>query len=145
MTSLVAKFQKDVQLYEDYQKVIADYLNKGFIEEIESENKECCFLPHHPVYKDSVTTPIHIVFNASSRPTNGGRSLNDCLYAGPSLTLKLRDTLLRFREKPFVVVAGISKAFHRIQLHPEYRNYTKFLCVMVDALSRPIGLIISIK
>ena len=129
MNSLVAKFEKDVTLFEQYSKVIQDYLDKGFVEYVDLDDKSGCFLPHHPVFKESATTPLRVVFNASSRPASGGRSLNDCLYTGPSLTLRLHDTLLRFRQNPFVVISDISKAFHRILIHPEHRRYTKFLYV----------------
>ena len=70
-------------------------------------------MPHHPVYKKSATTLIRIAFNASSKPT-GGKSLNNCLLTGPTLTTKLHDTLLTFREGKHVVTVDISKAFHRV-------------------------------
>ena len=86
------------------------------------------FLAYHPVIKDSPTTPLRIVFNASSRPA-GGKSLNDCMHVGPSLTQKLHDTLLKFRENPVVVISDISKAFHRILIDEDHRKYTKFVWV----------------
>ena len=86
------------------------------------------FLPHHAVLKESATTPLRIVFNASSKPADG-RSLNDCMYVGPSLTQKLHDALLTFRENPVAVISDISKAFHRILIHEEHRKFTKFLWV----------------
>ena len=43
------------------------------------------YLSHHPVIKkDIVTTKVSPVFDASCSSQNG-LSLNDCLYAGPSL------------------------------------------------------------
>ena len=70
-------------------------------------------MPHHPVFKKSSTTPVRIVFNASSKPTDG-ISLNDCLLTGPSLTAKLHDILLTFHQGKLSITANISKAFHRI-------------------------------
>ena len=87
-----------------------------------------CSLPHHPIFKESATTPLRIVFNAPSNPKGGGKSLNDCLYAGPSLTTKLHD-LLTFCSNPFTVIFDISKAFHRVIMHPEHRKWAKFLWV----------------
>ena len=115
-------------MFDKYQNVISDYKERGFIEIADQENKVGCFLPHHPAVKESVTTPLHIVFCASSRP-DGGKSLNDCLHTSPSLTLKLHDTLLKFRTNPVAVIADISKAFHLILLHPDHRKYTKFLWI----------------
>ena len=131
MANLVSKFQRDVEMYEQYQNVISDYLSRDFIEPISLNTQDGCFLPHHPVIKDSVTTPLRIVFNASSKPV-GGKSLNDCMHSGPSLTQKLLDNLLIFRSKPYAVVADISKAFHRIYIHPEDRKFTKFLWIARD-------------
>ena len=66
MFSLLQKLKIQVEMYENYQKVIDDYLEKDFIEPVPIESKTGCFLPHHPVIKDSPTTPLRIVFNASS-------------------------------------------------------------------------------
>ena len=38
----------------------------------------------------------------------------------------MHDTLLKFHTNPVAVIADISKAFHRILLHPDHRKYTKF-------------------
>ncbi|XP_068229550.1 uncharacterized protein [Palaemon carinicauda] len=65
----------------------------------------------HTMEKDSATTPLRIVLNASSKQTVSDPSLNDCLLTGPSLTAKLFDYLLVFRTNPFAVVSDISKAF----------------------------------
>ena len=83
-------------------------------------------MPHHAVFKDSVTTPLRIVFNASSKP-NDGTSLNDCLMTGKSLTAKLHEILLLFRQGKYAVTADISKAFHRIIVHEADRKFLKFL------------------
>ena len=83
-------------------------------------------MPHHAVFKKSATTSLRIIFNASSKP-NEGKSLNDCLLTGPSLTAKLHEILVQFRQETYAVNADISKAFHRIKLDPEHRKFLKFL------------------
>lgn len=40
------------------------------------------YLPHHAVFKESSTTKLRVVFNASHKTTNG-MSLNDWLASGP--------------------------------------------------------------
>ena len=72
--------------------------------------------------------PLHIVFNASSKPA-GGKSLNDCLLTGTTLTAKLHDILLSFRKGEFACTADISKAFHRVKVNERDRDYRKFLWV----------------
>ena len=102
---------------------------KKFIEEVDPTDYSGCFLPRHPVFNESATTLLRIVFNASSYPKGVGKSLNDCLYAGPSLTTKLHNLLLTFCSNSFAVISDISKAFHRVIVHPEPRKWTKFLWV----------------
>ena len=76
--------------------------------------------------------PLHIVFNAASYSKGGGKSLNDCLYADPPLTTKLHNLFLTFRSNSFAVISDISKAFHRVIVHPEHRKWTKFLRVNLE-------------
>ncbi|XP_069160496.1 uncharacterized protein [Procambarus clarkii] len=56
-------------------------------------------------------------------------SLNDCLQTGPSLTQRLHDVLLKFRIGIYAYTADISKAFLRVGLQEEDRNYTMFLWI----------------
>ena len=46
---------------------------------------------------------------------------------GPTLTTKLHDILLSFCEGKYAVTADISKAFHRVQVNEQNRDYHKFL------------------
>ena len=78
------------------------------------------------VIKESKTTPVRIVFDCSAKQKSSV-SLNDCLYAGPSLTEKLGKVLLNFRSNPYAYAADISKAFLRVGLQEEDRDYTRFL------------------
>ena len=88
-------------------------------------------MPHHAVFKKSATTPLRIVFNASSRP-NEGKSLNDCLMTGPSLTAKLHEILIQFCQGKYAVTADISKAFHRITVD-EDRKFLKFFWINLNS------------
>ncbi|XP_076049517.1 uncharacterized protein LOC143030244 [Oratosquilla oratoria] len=104
-------------LYEDYRRILGEYQRLGIIETVppgpEVDGK-VHFLPHHPVYKSSPTTPVRIVFNASSRAHRNALSLDDALYTGPNLAQKIQSMILRFREGTYGVLADISKAFLRI-------------------------------
>lgn len=129
LNSSLHRFESDPSLYAHYDKIIKDYVQSGFIEFIPSGSPIIGhYLPHHAVLKDSETTPIRIVFNASSK-AKGELSLNDCLLTGPSLTTKLFDALLSFRTNPVAVISDISKAFLRIGISPDCRDYCRFLWI----------------
>lgn len=130
LKSLSKSFAARPGIYEQYSKIFSEYLDLGFIEEV--DNPEVIdgltyYLPYHSVYKNSPTTPIRVVFNASSKADSKSKSLNDCLLTGPSLTSKLVESLVEFRTNPVAVVADISKAFLRIGISPNCRDYCRFL------------------
>ena len=113
-----------------YDKVIKQLLELDFIEEVDIRNdrdKEVHYLPHHGVAKDSLSTPLRVVFNASSRGKGVVDSLNDNLMKGPACTELLLDSLLKFRILEYGYTADISKAFLRVGLKLADRDFTRFL------------------
>ncbi|XP_068215779.1 uncharacterized protein [Palaemon carinicauda] len=76
--------------------------------------------------KDSRTTPLRIVFNASAK-SKGHKSLNECLLPGPNLVEVAYHLLIKFRLKEYAMLADISKAFRRVLLDPRDAKYTRFL------------------
>ncbi|GFT56752.1 uncharacterized protein TNCV_1268661 [Trichonephila clavipes] len=83
-----------------------------------------------PVEKksNSSTTPFHPVFDASARLANYP-SLNQCFACGPNLIEFILDILLRFREREreFGVIADIRKAFQKINIRKQDRDFLRFL------------------
>jgi hypothetical protein len=72
----------------EYDSIIRDQVEKGIIEQVSSLEKadKVHYLPHQAVIrKDAVTTKLRIVYDASSKESKSGTSLNDCLHVGPSL------------------------------------------------------------
>ena len=96
LNSLIQRVNHDANLGKQYDDIVNSYVEKEFIEEIPNNPTAGHYMPHHPVFKKSATTPMRIVFNASSKPTDG-TLLNECLHTGPSLTAKLH-ILLSFRQ-----------------------------------------------
>ncbi|XP_064120771.1 uncharacterized protein LOC135225369 [Macrobrachium nipponense] len=132
--SLNRTFQSKPVMFDQYLSVLDEYVKLGFIEEVKLEDNSFDpvdglnhYLPHHPVFKESATTPIRIVFNASSNESHHAKSINDCLHAGPNLATTLTDMLLEFRQNKYAVVADISKAFLRIGINKNHRDFTRFL------------------
>ena len=106
---------------------MVDHLENDFIEEVMNPQIRGYYMPHHAVTKDSVTTPVRVVFNASAKLKTRDLSLNDILETGPSLTEKLIDSLLNFRVGKYALIADISKAFLRVGLQEIDRDYVRFL------------------
>ena len=80
-------------------------------------------MPHHPVIRpEKLTTKMRIVFDTSSK-SGGEKSLNECLYPGPSLTAELFGVLLRFRVFNVTAVGDTEKAFLQLSLNSDDRDY----------------------
>ena len=60
---------------------------------------------------------MRVVHDASAKLAKGDDpSLNDCLYAGPSLSPLIFDILLRFRTNKVAVTGDTEKAFLNISI-----------------------------
>ena len=126
---LLKSFKCDDELFQKYNEIINDQHSSGVIEEVNNyENKRIHYLPHRPVVQDKKeSTKVRIVFDASCKSFKGGESLNNVLFAGPTLTESLENVLLRFRSYNYVFTADIEKAFLQIGITPEHRDFIRFL------------------
>ncbi|XP_052888985.1 uncharacterized protein LOC128297391 [Anopheles moucheti] len=82
---LERRFNRNPSLGHDYAAVIADYVKKSYLQKVEvnDDQQQCYYLPHHPVIKvSSSTTKIRPVFDGSLKTSNNV-SLNDILLKGP--------------------------------------------------------------
>ena len=70
-----------------------------------------------------------MVFDARSKSTKGGYSINDVLDKGPLLTPSLYLVLLRSRSKNVLINADLEKAFLQIRFHEDDRDMLRFLWV----------------
>merc|ERR1711942_409335 len=130
--STMRKLDKDPIKRTQYKEVHLSEVASNFIEpvpigELEDPNVKMHFLHHFPVYKKdpNSTTPYRRVFNASFR-VKGNVSLNDCMLKGPSLTPNILKVQLRMRLKKYLMCADVSKAFLRVLLRYEDRDFTCF-------------------
>ena len=85
------------------------YEQRGFIEEVHPEERSAGvvhYLAHHGVTKDSVTTPVRVVFDCSAK-VGHDPSPSDCLLTGPSLVSDLAQQLLRFRVGQYAFTSDI--------------------------------------
>lgn len=85
-------------------------------------NGPAYYLPQHCVEKrDSTTTKLRVVFDASSK-TSSGISLNDVLKVGPSIQNDLLSILLRFRKHNIVIIGDLEKMYRQILVHSSQRH-----------------------
>ena len=86
------------------------------------------YIPHHAVIRrDKSTTKLRILYNASAK--SDGASLNDCLHAGPALTQRIFDIMLRFRNHRVALVGDIEKAFLMVHMNEADKDVLRFLWV----------------
>ena len=133
MKGQLKRLKREPHVLNEYYSIIREQLSAGVVEkvsELEETSDKVHYLPHHPVIrKDAKTTKLRIVYDASSKETKYGTSLNDCLHTGPSLNPLLFDILVRFRENKIALVGDIEKAFLNIAVNPLDHNSLRFLWV----------------
>ncbi|XP_055604816.1 uncharacterized protein LOC129753047 [Uranotaenia lowii] len=119
--SLERRLYRDLQICEDYTKFIEEYIRLGHMTKVDDpvdDSYPHCYLPHHPVFKESSTsTKIRVVFDASCK-TSSGFSINDMQLVGPVIQDDLLSIVLRFRKHPIALVADIEKMYRQVKLHP---------------------------
>ena len=124
--NLVQKFRKDHGLFTAYSEEMQTFFDSGFAEELPQGQKALYFLPRFPVVKMArETTKVRPVFNASAH-VRGALSLNECVEDCPNLLPTAMDTLMKFRSFPVALTGDISKAYLRIGIQEEFRNYLCF-------------------
>ena len=109
--------------------IIEEQEKRGFIEKVDttSSKTNIHYIPHHPMRKESTTTPIRIVYNCSCKQSPTVPSLNDRLHPGPPFFNDLSAILLRFYQHRFAFSADIKKAFLHVYLDKADRDSTHFL------------------
>ena len=121
---------KHPELIYKYKDQLLDQLKRGFIEQVLDPNIHqgvIHYIPHFPVFKESSTTTMRIVYDASAKISSKTLSLNDCLHTGPNLIQRLQSMLLAFRSHKIAFTADIEKAFLQIELNTQDRDATRFL------------------
>ena len=126
--SMVRRLAATPQLLTTYGNIIAEQETRGFIERVDDAQPSdyAHYIPHHPVKKDSATTPIRIVYDCSFHSSINNPSLNDCLHAGPPFLNDMCSILLRFRTFTYGLSTDIEKAFLHVGLDESDRDFTRF-------------------
>ncbi|VDH95444.1 Hypothetical predicted protein [Mytilus galloprovincialis] len=84
--NVIKRLTQKPDMLKKYGNIIQEQERRGFIERVDetAETQEKIhYIPHHPVQKESSTTPIRIVYDCSCRQSPNSPSLNDCLLDIP--------------------------------------------------------------
>ena len=125
--SMICRLAATPELLHTYGNIIPEHEAHGFIERVADPQPtdKAHYIPHHPVKKDSATTPIRIVYDCSFHSSPDNHSLNDCLLVGPPF-LNMCSILLRFRTFTYGLSTDIEKAFLHAGLDDSDRDFTRF-------------------
>lgn len=144
LEKLQRKFTREPDLIEQYYDFMTEYIRLQHMVPTTfnaPDSTPAVFLPHHPVIKDSSTTRLRVVFNASSKTSNG-TSLNDHMMVGPKLQSDLPSIILRWRQHQFALTADITKMYRQILVDPEDQRYQQILWKLTpDAPVTPYKLV----
>lgn len=127
LLQLEKRFKAKPQLAEEYKKFIHEYIDLGHMEPaIYDPSIPICYLPHHCVMKDSTTTKLRVVYNASQK-TENGKSLNDNLAVGAIQQNDMLNIILGFRVYEFAFTADVEKMYRQILIHEDQRDLQRIL------------------
>ena len=123
--ALERKLKDHGDVKQQYRDFIKEFVDMGHLEEAPQTSGLCYYLPHHCVFKDSATTKLRVVFDASSKSPNGN-SLNDCLLLVPRLQDDVFDILIRFRLQN-ALSADVAKMYRQVGLDKSDRDFHRIL------------------
>ncbi|XP_073956197.1 uncharacterized protein [Choristoneura fumiferana] len=129
LKSLLRRSDKDI--LNDYHQILKEQLAAKVIEIVEPEHYHLTthpvhYLPHHMIKQKGKRG--RIVYDASAK-IKDEKSLNECLYRGPSMIEDLTGLILKFRLGKVGITADVEKAFLQVGLQKQDRDVTRFLWV----------------
>ncbi|XP_029177465.1 uncharacterized protein LOC114945397 [Nylanderia fulva] len=130
LEKLERRLARNTQLSLSYHEFLNDYETLSHMIPIKSHEmplRPSLYIPHHSVLKESSSTsPLRVVFNASSSTFNG-TSLNDHLLPGSKLQNDLPSIIMRWRTHRLIFTADIAKMFRQILVHSNDADYQRIL------------------
>ena len=117
----------------EYTDNFLDMESRGVVRELslqemkdwEGSEKPVNYCSHHAVIKDFKSTKVRVVCNSSL--SHNGTSLNCLLPKGPKALSNLLHVIMRFRSKPFALVADLTKAYWTIKTSEADLHLRRFL------------------
>lgn len=118
------KLSSNSELKELYNANLQDYVDQDHVHPASCRSDY--LLTYHAVIKDSTTTQVRVVFNASEK-SHTSLSLNELLHSGPKLRTDISQ-VLSFHVNPVNLTAHLKHMFRCICLNPSDTKYTLILC-----------------
>jgi hypothetical protein len=122
--SLERRFYHQPELRDLYNNNLQDYIDKKHMD-LASESSSY-ILTHHGVVKDSSTSPLRVVFNASE-VSDTNNSLNKSLFIGPKLQGDIGGIITNFRLHRIAITCDIKQMYRAICLAEEDCKYQHIL------------------
>ncbi|XP_059223245.1 uncharacterized protein LOC131997020 [Stomoxys calcitrans] len=117
------RLEECTELREEYVRTIDELISMGHMVKVETKKLAKYYMPHQAVVREtSLTTKVRVVFDASSKTSNG-KSLNDILHTGPKLQKDIFDIITKWRSWRFVISADVEKMFRQIKVEEEDQEY----------------------
>ncbi|XP_055714261.1 uncharacterized protein LOC129808509 [Phlebotomus papatasi] len=123
------RLQKDSNLYVQYREFMKQYELLGHMRLLPPDYtspQPAVYLCHHPVIKESTSTPVRVVFDASAR-TKSGQSLNSVLMVGGKTQDDIFDILLRYWQHNIVLRADVQKMYRQIEVCDQDQNLQRIV------------------
>ena len=142
LESTERRLKRNPEQAEAYCKQMEEMESMKFARKLSKEEQDkyhgpVHYIPHHAVLRpDKKSTPVRIVFNASS--AFQGHALNDYWKKGPDLLNGIFGVVLRFREKEVAVLGDISKMYHRILIPERDQHVHRFLWRNMETDREPV-------
>ena len=143
MAKNLKKSLKGDGLLTTYTENFLDMEARGAIKELSPQEMEkwevdgnpINYCSHHAVLKDSKSTACRSVCNSSLSHNN--TSLNALLPKGPTAISNLLHVLMRFRAKPYTVIADLKKAYNSISTSEKDCHLRRLLWYRKEDLDDP--------
>ncbi|XP_053990009.1 uncharacterized protein LOC128882436, partial [Hylaeus volcanicus] len=123
---LEKRFEKNQELKKQYSAVVKESIESGHLVVVENPPNEAHYIPHHAVFKESTTTKLRSVYNASQKTSNG-KSLNEQLAVGKIVQPSIFELMLRWRESKIAIVADLEKMYKQIRLNEKQQHLQMIL------------------
>ena len=128
------RFRSNPNLRECYHAFMREYFDLGHMFEVGNEISilpheldASYFIPHHGIFQGTSSHPkFRVVFNASMKALNG-QSLNDVLFAGPSLQTNIVDIIIKWRSLRYVYSADIQKMYRQVNMKKDHHRFQRIL------------------